>query len=544
MDLTNLTQFLMLTLVLCIGLGAVAGAAARVNIAENWEENRCDPYVVPFSAWFKPADDLRTPSQFATDNWSFCQKQYVQGAIAMAAEIPKELAAVEAGTVGIVQDIAGVVGDVFYNLWKFCYQTYSTFMTQMKGVAKLFQNFMVNLYSMVEKLNASALSIIFGLISLITATVNAIQITLIVAIIVIGIILILQILLFFVLMPISSLVLTVTALVSVAVVVVASAIAAATVAELFSPGTCFVKGTPVLLGDGTTKAIESIRLGEILAEGGVVTACHSFWSPDDLYLLEGILVTGDHLVWTSDGKRIPVRSHPGATLQPPTFWRWLQGGTELWCLTTSNRIIPCKATATAATAASGPTVRFADWEEIDEEDTPALTAWYTEVWRTLNKEIPIVPAATQVLEAEAGLSPDCQVACMDWRGTLVYKPIRDIVVGERVFDSPTTTTMVVGKVRIAGDQATDAVSIPCPDGPQIMTCATWVRDYNSIWQSASAFGQPIEIHVIEWQHLYTKSGSFMLNGYTRVRDASDVGLDHLRPLVDSIVLSTESGITM
>lgn len=540
MDLTNLTQFFMLTLVLCIGLGAVAGAAARVNIAEHWEENRCDPYVVPFSAWFKPENDLRTPSQFATDNWSFCQKQYVQGAIAMAAEIPKELAAVEAGTVGVVQDIASVVGDVFYNLWKFCYQTYSTFMTQMKGVAKLFQNFMVNLYSMVEKLNASLLSIVFGLIALITATVNAIQITLIVAIIVIGIILILQILLFFVLMPISSLVLTVTAMVSVAVVVVATAIAAATVAELFTPGTCFAKGTPVLLGDGTTKAIESVKLGDVLAEGGIVTACHSFWSPDDLYLLEGILVTGDHLVWTADGKRIPVRSHPAAIRQDPTIWRWLQGGTELWCLTTSNRIIPCK--ATAATAAA--TVRFADWEEIEEEDTGALTAWYTEVWRTLNKEIPVVPASTQVLEAEAGLSPDCQVACLDWRSTLVYKPIREIAVGERVFDSPTTTTMVVGKVRIAGDQATDAVSIPCPDGPQIMTCATWVRDYNSVWQPASAFGQPIEIHVIEWQHLYTKSGSFMLNGYTRVRDASDVGLDHLRSLVDSIVLSTESGITM
>jgi hypothetical protein len=343
-------------------------------------------------------------------------------------------------------------------------------------------------------------------------------------------------------------------MVSVAVVVVASAIAAATVAELFSPGTCFAKGTPVLLRDGTTKAIETIRLGDVLAEGGIVTACHSFWSPDDLYSLEGIQVTGDHLVWTADGKRIPVRSHPAATRLPPTFLRFLQGGTDVWCLTTTDRIIPCKALVTAAsakataaiaTAASATaTVRFADWEEIDEEDTTALTAWYTEVWRTLNKEIPVIPVMTHVLEAEAGLSPDCQVACMDWRGSLVYKPIRDIVVGEQVFDSPTTTTMVVGKVRVAGDQATDAVSIPCPDGPQIMTCATWVRDYNYIWQSAAASGKPIEIHAIEWQHLYTKSGSFMLNGYTRVRDASDVGLDHLRPLVDSIILSTESGITM
>ena len=528
MDLTNIAQFFFLILVLSIGLGAVAGAAAGVNISENWDENRCDPYVVPFSSWFKPA----------ADNWAFCQTQYVQDAIATAAAVPKELAAASAGTVGLVQDITGVVADVFYDLWKFCYQTYTTFMDQMKGVAKLFHNFMINIYSIVEKLNASILSIVFGLIALIVSTINAVQITLIVTIIVVGILLFLQILLFYILAPISGLILTISVLVSVVTVIVTTAIAAATVAELFDPGACFAAGTPVRMRDGTTKPIESIVVGNELEGGGRVIACHAFWTSDTLYDVSGIQVTGDHLMFLADGSRLPVRKVPAATLVKPTWWQIFQGGTYLWCLTTSNRIIPC-------VSSNGSTVRFADWEEIDEEDTASLTRWHRSVWTVLNPEIPV--REPRSLDADAGLAANCMVACADWRGILHYKMVRDIEIGDRVFDSPTTTTMVVGTVIAAGDQATDAVIVAETeeDGPQIISCASWVRDAG-VWvpASLSISARPVDYHASEWRHLYTKSGSFMIKGGIRVRDASDVGLGNLCSLVDSIVVATESGTTI
>jgi len=539
MDLIHLTQFFILCIVLCTGLTAVSAAAATINIMENWDEHRCDPYIVPVASWFKPATDLRTPSEFANENWSFCQKQYVQNAISQAAKVPKQLAEAGKSTVGMVQDITSVVSDVFYNIWKFCYQTYSSFMTQMKTVAKLFQNFMINIYSIVEKINASVLSIVFGLIALVVSAVNAIQITLIVVIIVIGVLLIMQILLFYILMPISGLIITISALVAAVTVVITTAIAAAMVAELFDPGACFAKGTPVLMADGTSKPIEEIQLGAILAGGGAVTACHSFWTSDPLYDLSGIHVTGDHLVFTGDGnRRVPVRDHPAATRVRTSWWQTFQGGTALWCLTTMNRVIPC-------VSATGVMIQFADWEEIAEEDTETLTKWHRAVSRFLNPDVATeTNPEPRVLDAEAGLSPDCLVACETWGGAVDYKPIRDIGIGDRVFDSPTTTTMVVGTVRIAGDQSTDAVvlSETKADGPQIVSCATWVRDNH--WQPASRSisARAVDFHAIEWRHLYTKSGSFMIKGHSRIRDASDVGLEHLRPLVDSIVL-TDSGST-
>jgi hypothetical protein len=520
-------KFSTLTIALTIGLTAVVGAAFRVNVSDNWEERRCDPYVVPIAAFFKPSTDPRSGTEFATENWSFCQKQYVQKALNLAAEVPRGLAAAGSASAGIIQDISSVVADVFFHLWKVLYETYATFMDKMKGVAKLFQNFMINLYSIVERLNASALSIFYGLIALIVTLVNSIQVSLIVAIIVIGIILILQILLFFILMPISGLIITVSALVSVVVVTVATAIAAAMVSEMFSPGACFAKGTPVLLASGQTRSIEDIRIGDPLRGGGRVTAVHTFRSRDAFYNLHGIRVTGDHLVQHPDYPKrlIRVSDHPHVVHEVAAW-----AHQDMWCLTTTSRRIPC--------AGRDGGLVFADWEEIPDADETALRQWYAEVWTVLNGSgVPVKSVPRRVLLAEAGLSPDCRIVCADWRGRRVNRQLREVRIGDRVYDSPTTSTRVVGRVQIEGDQSTDAVEVPCKEGVQFVSCATWMKA-DGAWKPAT--GVLCEIHPVTWEHLYTESGTFMIAGLSdeghQVRDASDVGLDGLRSLVDSVVL--------
>jgi len=558
-------QFSVLTIAFTIGLSAVIATAFRVNIADSWDEKRCDPYVVPIASFFKPSADPRTPSEFATDNWKFCQKQFVQRAISTAAEAPKALANSAAATVGMMQNVASTVGDIFYNVWRMCFQTYSMFMTKMKEVAKLFQNFMINLYSIVERLNASAVSIIFGLIALIVTIINSIQVTLIVAIIVIGIIIVLQIVLFFFLLPISGLIITVTALVSVVVVTVATAIAAAMVSEMFSPGACFAADTPVQLKNGKLLPISEIKIGDILRDGGRVIATHLFHSRDSFYNLHGIRVTGDHLIADPENsaRRIRVSDHPAAVEEK---WCMIRN-TDMWCLTTTTRRIPCMGNTGI--------LLFADWEEIADGDIPALMHWYRLVWHSLNKGTTAPRPSDAALEAEAGLSPDCQIACKDWMGRRSIKRMSDVRVGDYVCDGPTTTTRVIGKVVIAGDQSTDAVEV---EG-QFVSCATWIHG-SSGWTHAE--GVIHEVHPVWWEHLYTESGKFMLaTGCTPaskeaiatkeatgcipaskeatgcipaskeatgcipaseeatgilVRDASDVGLSNLRSLVDSVVL--------
>lgn len=523
MKVETLAQFIAITIVLTIGLSGVIGAAYRVNVAANWEEQRCDSYVIPIAGFFKPTTDPRTAAQFATDNWTFCQKEYIQNALRVAAEVPKELAASSAGSVGIVQDIASTVADVFFNLWTFCYETYSSFMDQMKVMAKLFHNFMINLYSIAQRLNASILSIIYGLIALIISIIDSIKVTIMVVLIILGIITGMMILLFFALIPIMPLYITVTTLVVAAVATMGIMMAT----EGFGPGACFASGTPVQVSGGSNTAIQDIRLGTLLRDGGRVTAIHQFRSSDSLYNVGGIHVTGDHLIAHPDypNRRIYVRDHPEAQLLGESLWS--RGTKDLWCLTTTTRRIPC----------DGPdgVLLFADWEEIEEHDTYKQDLWFRGVWNTLNgSNAPPRKPSASVLESEAGLSPDCLIPCMNWLGQRVVIPLRAVRIGDRIFDSPTTTTIVVGKVTLEGDQTTNAVELPGSEGGvQFVSCATWIFQ-GSVWKPV--VGPVHDVHPIVWEHLYTESGQFMLDGGHRVRDASDVGLSGLRHLVDSVVL--------
>lgn len=527
MRLDELVQFIALTIALTIGVAVSATTAFRANISANWSENRCSPGVVPIASFFKPSNDPRTPSQFARDNWSFCQKQYVQNALNIAAAAPQELVAASEASVGLIQNVAGIVADVFYDLWNFVYQAYSTFMEKMQGAAKLFHNFMINLHSIVERLQAAVLAIVFGLMSLIAAFVSSVQVVLIVAIVIIGILIALQILLFFVLLPIAPLIISMTALVSVVVIAVATAIAAALVAETFTPGVCFTGDTQVLMAGGShVKRMDAIRIGDLLDGDTRVTAVHRFKSNDDVYDLYGIRVTGDHLVRNPvrPDTWMAVRDHPAAAREST----WFGGSTELWCLTTTKRTIPCLTPV-------GAILTFADWEEIPEEDTAGRVAWYGAVWRHLNSQTSesMRPPTARSLDSEAGFSPDCKVACRNWLGARVWRRIMDIQIGDTVWVNDTETTTVVGHVVLAGDQCTDAVVIPGGEGA-LTTCGTWFLQ-SGVWSPATAF--PVqELHPSRWHHLYTAAGSFVVAGDHMVRDASDIGLGELCPLVEEVVL--------
>jgi hypothetical protein len=538
MKLSELSGTLALTVILSISVAVAAAAnyTARLSNPVVWEAHRCDPGVIPIAAAFKPANDPRTPTEFARDNWSFCQKEYVQRGIRAAAEAPQELLRGQEGIVGVAEGLVDDLADTFVNLWKFCYSAYAGFMDQMKGGAKLFHNFMIQLHSIVGRLQGAALSIVYGLIATIVASINSVQLVLIVAIVIIGIMIAISILLFFVFPAIFSLTATMTALVATTAVAVATAVAAAEVAELFSPEVCFAAGTPVLLAnEGETMPIERLTVGTHLRDGGRITALHRFRSAAPLFLLNGVRATGSHLVQHPDEPRrlIPVSEHPAARRIPRPYYAWLFGEErDLWCLTTTTRRIPIQG--------DHGVVVFADWEEIPEGDDAALAHWYRRVWLTLNPGPAVVRAPPRVLKAEAALSPDCALTVWDpWWGRTEKRLATEVQVGAWVLDGSGLPTRVVGRVDLAGDQSTDAVELApgC-----LVSVATWVRRPNGLWLPATEF--PVrELHPVRWVHFYTEAGTLLVGGWS-VRDASEVGLDRLDDLVEEVVLGAEFRATI
>jgi len=72
-----------------------------------------------------------------------------------------------------------------------------------------------------------------------------------------------------------------------------------------SPSSCFLKGTPVTMADGSTKAVEQVDLGDNVAKGGKVFATGKFLV-DNLHDYKGIKVSGSHTV-KEDNKWIRVK---------------------------------------------------------------------------------------------------------------------------------------------------------------------------------------------------------------------------------------------
>lgn len=521
MNATSTGQFLAVTIGLTIGLAVTMSTAYRARIAANWEENRCNPGVVPIAGSFKPANDPRTAGEFAKDNWQTCQKEYIQRAVAVAAEAPKELAAAQGEVVAMAEGATSLLTDVFVDVWKVCYEAYSTFMDRMNGAAKLFQNTLVQMHSVIGRMQASLLAIVYALISSIMAFVDSVKITLIVAIIVIGILIALQIILFFLFLPISGLIITMTFVLSMVIVAVATAISAAMVSELFAPGACFKPGTLIALEDGTIKPIEQLTVGEALRSGRHVVGVHQFWSTSKVYNLWGIHVTGDHLVPVTaapDAPLIPVSEHPEVR---PALLTGL--GNEVWCLTTSDRRIPC-------IDAAGNIREFADWEEIPDSERDKLDAWRAAVSAMLNNGFSLSVDTT--VDSESALHPDTEVRVHNPRtGDVIWMRVADVPLGARVAYDVEGFTTVVGRVEYEADTVEHAVVV----GTNILSEGCWLREKNGLWVQPTRYPE-ITVAPATWIHLYTSRGTIMLSGGYVIRDASDVGLDRIGAVNDAVVL--------
>jgi hypothetical protein len=82
---------------------------------------------------------------------------------------------------------------------------------------------------------------------------------------------------------------------------------------------CFAPGTCVLMEDGTQRPIEQVRIGDRVAEGGLVLATGRFLA-SDMYLLGGVLVSGSHLT-LHEGLWAPVSEHPEAVRMLPRLMK-------------------------------------------------------------------------------------------------------------------------------------------------------------------------------------------------------------------------------
>lgn len=76
---------------------------------------------------------------------------------------------------------------------------------------------------------------------------------------------------------------------------------------------CFAKGTPLIMKEGKTRPIEEVKIGDVLIDDGVVTGVMKMCSRgQDVFDIDGVLVTGRHRLFHPEVGLIQAASHPAA----------------------------------------------------------------------------------------------------------------------------------------------------------------------------------------------------------------------------------------
>ena len=311
-----------------------------------------------------------------------------------------------------------------------------------------------------------------------------------------------MIFLFFVLWPVMPLIASTVAIIA----VTASAGAVGGMAETF----CFRGETRVRTRAGLQR-IDELRLGTILEGDGIVTGVFEFDTPAyDLYVLDGIAVSGTHIVYRPDGAPTHVKDHADAR-------RFDGDAGKVYCLLTTNHRIPIQG--------DRGVTQFADWEELD--DLEDLKRWNREVFETLNPGVPYRRSMPKALLSESVLTRASRLETPEGE-----QPIETLRPGSIVLDADGHPTRVTGVVKVAPSEVAGVGAVGT--GAQA-SLGAWLR-IDGLWQQPTVL-QPVTALRDPLYSLFTEAGTFRIAGGVGMRDFTDVGAEDLPKTYDWVLES-------
>lgn len=478
--------FVGLTFVLTFGFFLTLSASSSQDIMEHWSERRCDFDVIMTSFMYKPEEDHRSRSEFASENFKFCisskTTNYLQAIFGVLFEALKK----QMGASDIMTQVFTVLRVQLNSIYKPFSGLMNRFWVKFRQVGGLASRVFQHLYMSMKKAAATALASLYIALSVQTAFLNSIDLIIKIIMIVLYILMALVVIFFIPILPFLVIV-----LITVAGIEQAMPGATGPMGSVF----CFSRYTNVIMKGGMKKHIYTLVPGDILENDTIVQAVVEVPS-ETLYSIDNILVSGYHSMY-DNGKRIYVKDHPRAILtdiKEPT----------LWTLVTSKREIPIM-------GSNGP-LRFLDWDEIP-NSIAANSSWNTVVNEILNGsdyKIHIVPNTPPCIDSSARVKTH--------QGDLI--PISDVRIGMWIHDE-TGWTMVTGKCIRNVDSAILMEGTYITDG-------NWILDKTRKWNHPR--DTPITICFTGVQ-LITQSGSFKIflksGKDIIVRDFTEVGSNQI-----------------
>ncbi len=504
----SLVPLAILTVALTVLLGIFFGLGQYDEIMNNWKRYRSHPLYMMTAFLYKPAEDPRTRFQFMQENFQEQLHTLVSESLRMVlAPILDIFQLTQGGILGSmngvksIQNIMLTMMNSFSGIFRIFDNRYKSIMHRM---VMTFQRLQVSL----GRIWAVAVNSVYQSMATVSAILSTLDLIIKIVIIILVILVAIVLFLFLFLWPAIPVILGVIGI----LVTAGAGAAVGGMAGTF----CFDGTTPVLLADGTTKPMASIRIGEELGEGcGKVTGRLQFQQfVPDLFSLRGIRVTGSHLVWEG-GHPMPVAGHPAATPLPPAILR-------IFCLNTESHRIPVR-------NAEGGTTTFADWEELGDGEQ---TTWNQHVFGELNPGF-TWNAGEAIVEGEAGFHP----ATLVQTGPQQWVEISRLRPGDTVLDEEERPSRVLGVVELANGEVGAITGS--------MSNAVWRRKAaRDCWKQGGSSGSTTAqtpAHTGSWYSLVTDRGSFRLITGERVRDFTDVGIHRIGGTYDWVLDALRNG---
>jgi hypothetical protein len=473
----------LLILGLTVGLSFLMVGIDIEEIKKNWKEKRCDLDILLTSFLYKPSSDTRETGDFVRDNFDFCIKQGIQDVLKiiltpLIAALGKEMevTTVLMETMNQLRTLKALMWNSFMS---FINPFYQRFIRVGMALSQNFQRY----YSAMRRVGGIAVSTLYLGLSLQVSIENFVKFVIKVVLIIMGIIAAMFVVLFFGLIPFLFILITTVAVLD------AGGVDTGGFGSVF----CFEPSTKIRMKDGTEKAIERVAVGEELEDGSKVEGVlRSTADTEQMYSLQGIVVSGSHLVWDEDDEDwIQVSESPFArqVLAKPEF---------LVCLRTSTRTIPLR-------DSFGSVWMFRDWEELPLDVDGADSFWNYLVQKILKSK-------------SSGPTPQedplCGPRCLITLKTGEKIPISMCRIGDTIYSEE-------GFTKILGIYEGEA----CLTGPTSLSDGIWIQNFKD-WVHLTVPKGTTQ----RGFHLVTQSGTFWVESENHsgfIRDFTEVGLSNL-----------------
>ncbi len=478
----SLTIFMMTSV-----FAILLGQSDLESIKANWNERRCELTVMVIAQLLKPTDDPRTGAEFAAENFQFCTRSLMVQFISMLlnpvyALIHQQLDATDAvaDTFNRFRALQTSFMGGFMNILNPVFQRFKSTGTQFGITYQKFLSAMGRAFGITQ-------AFLYIGMSLVLAVENFVHLVINVVMIIMYIILGLMILLWSFILPVFGL-----------IIFTCQTIGNSQFGYLTEDvcgELCFDPDTPIMLHSGRRTTLGQLKQGDRLRDGTQIEGVLRVVGKEEpLFFLDGIKVSGAHLVWF-EREWIPVAQHPSAQIL-------FQKCPELVCFRTSTRTIPLQGLTQTWT--------FRDWEELPTGLPHTDTIWDFLVSEVLNEapsrdpvpaEIPLLKPSTKVLYKTG------EMRCLS-----------EVQIGDTIYASSGFTT-IRGIYKGEAEFSADSMH---SDGIWFQPMGT------SEWNHPPADSSPRTKE--PGIHLVTESGCFWiqtnnLSGF--VRDFTEVGAHNL-----------------